>query len=111
MIEILVMIGVVKKIAARAREKGQSAGLFGFLLVAFWVVGEFAGAAFGAAVSAANTGEPQMPLVYGLALLGAAVGATSAFGLLGLTQDHGAATRRQPQTFELAADSTIGVAR
>ncbi|MBX9790411.1 MAG: hypothetical protein K2Y37_15945 [Pirellulales bacterium] len=108
MIEIFVMIGFVKKIAARAREKGQSAGLFGFLLVAFWVVGEFAGAAFGAGVSAAGGGEPQMPLVYGLALVGAALGAMSAFGLLGLTPDHGTTSRSQPQTFELAADSTVG---
>ena len=107
MIEIFVMIGFVKKIAARAREKGQSAGLFGFLLVAFWVVGEFVGAAIGAGASAAGGGEPQMPLVYGLALVGAAFGAMSAFGLLGLTQDHGKAGAPRPQTFELAADSTV----
>ncbi|MGD9645400.1 MAG: hypothetical protein AB7U73_06785 [Pirellulales bacterium] len=111
MIEILVMIAVVKKIAARARDKGQSAGLFGFLLVVFWVIGELVGAAFGTAVTVANTGEPQMVVVYAMALIGAALGASSAFGLLGLARDQTATARLQPQSFELPTDSAVGMAR
>jgi len=109
MIEIIVVISLTKGIAARAREKGQSAGLFGTLLVAFWVLGELVGGLAGAFASAANGGQPQMIVVYAGALIGAAVGATFAYGLLGLSRDKWAASRLQPQTFEVVQDSALRV--
>lgn len=109
MIEILVVISLTKGIASRAREKGQSAGLFGTLLVAFWVLGELLGGLAGAFASAANGGEPQMIVVYAGALIGAAIGAATAYGLLGMSRDNFSPSRLQPQTFEVVQDSALRV--
>lgn len=109
MIEILVVVSLTKGIASRAREKGQSAGLFGTLLVAFWVLGELIGGLVGAFASAANGGEPQMIVVYAGALIGAGIGAATAYGMLGMSRDKYAASRFEPQTFEVAQDSALRV--
>ena len=107
MIEIFVVIALTKRIANRAREKGQSAGMFGFLLVACWIVGEFTGAFAGAIASAAGGGEPQMIVVYAGALMGAAAGAMLANGLLGLAKDNFSSSRLPSQTFEVPQDSAL----
>jgi hypothetical protein len=83
--------------------------LFGTLLVILWIVGELAGAIIGAMVSAANSGQPQMIVVYAGALIGAAAGAAFAYGLVGLSRDKWAASRTQLQTLEVAPGSAVRV--
>lgn len=81
MLEILIVISLSRNIAAKAREKGRSGGLFVFLLVTFWIVGELLGAVIAGVASmvALNEPEPNLPLCYAGALAGAILGAVSAF--------------------------------
>jgi hypothetical protein len=80
MLEIVVLLVLSGIIGNMARRRGRSPSLFGFLLIACWFSGEVAGAVLGYILSAGTvTGKPNLLLVYGLALCGAAAGAGLAF--------------------------------
>jgi hypothetical protein len=85
MLEIILVFAMSKKIAAMAREKGRSAVGYVFLLIGFWFGGEIAGAVIGVVASlAANpNAEPNLAVVYILALFGAAAGAIISFVVVG----------------------------
>jgi len=71
MLEIILIVTLTKRLAAKADEKGRSKAWAG-LLPLFWIGGEVIGFAIGAAMMMGMG-------AYGLALLGAAVGAISAW--------------------------------
>ena len=80
MIEIIVLIVLMGKIGNMARRRGRSPNLFGLLLLACWFAGEVVGAVLGYILSGAwNWGKPNTLLIYGLALVGAALGVGIAF--------------------------------
>ena len=77
MLEILLLIHLGKKIAAKAREKGRSGGAFVALLLFLWFGGEIA--AMIAAMVVLGDGEENFFMCYLAALVGAAVGGCLAF--------------------------------
>lgn len=82
MLEILLIFGLSKRIAAIAKDKGRGATGWVLLFILFWVGGELCGGILGGILSfvADNAAEePNLLLVYGCAIAGAAVGAISAF--------------------------------
>jgi hypothetical protein len=80
MFEIILLLVLSGMIGDMARRRGRSPSLFGLLLIACWFGGEIAGAVLGYALSAnAATGKPSLLLAYGLALCGAAAGASLTF--------------------------------
>ena len=82
MLEILLLYFLGQNISAKARDRGRSGPLFVVLLIAFWLIGEVMGAVVGTLLSA-GAEEPNMLLVYGGALAGAAAGAVLAFVIVG----------------------------
>ncbi len=82
MLEILLLIHLSKKIAAKAREKGRSGGWFVLLLLFLWFGGEIAGA-IAAAVALEVAGEDNFFIVYLAALAGAVCGGVFAFLIVG----------------------------
>ncbi|VTR93457.1 Membrane protein OS=Rhodopirellula sallentina SM41 GN=RSSM_01052 PE=4 SV=1 [Gemmata massiliana] len=84
MLEILILISLSKSIAAKAREKGRGGAPFVFLLLALWIGGEIFGGAAGGIISVIALGddEPNLLLVYPLAIAGAAIGAVIAFQIV-----------------------------
>jgi hypothetical protein len=80
MIELIVLIVLMGKIGDMARRRGRSPNLFGLLLLVCWFGGEAAGAVLGYLLSGAGgAGKPNLLLIYGPALVGAALGAGIAF--------------------------------
>ncbi|MBY0523210.1 MAG: hypothetical protein K2R98_07415 [Gemmataceae bacterium] len=81
MLEILIVIMLCKNLGKRLREKGHTPLGYQVLLVVLWVGGEFTAAMLGGAISEVmNPGrEPNMLLLYGFALVGAATGAGITF--------------------------------
>jgi len=79
MLEILLIWILAKKIGAMASNKGRNAAGYIVLFVLAWFGGEILGAIFGAVL---NKGE-FFPTGYLFALVGAAVGAGSAFIIVG----------------------------
>src|SRR5205814_243965 len=76
-IALLISFGVIGNMACR---RGRSESLFGLLLTVCWFGGEVAGGVVGYACSVAAYGDqPNLLLIYGLALSGAALGAGLAF--------------------------------
>jgi hypothetical protein len=80
-IEILILIGLGKRIGSIVRAKGHSAGGYQALLVVLWFVGEIGGGFMGATLAAIATehDDASLALTYLFALLGAIMGAVIAF--------------------------------
>src|SRR3954465_15143254 len=75
MLEIFLLIFLTRKIGSICEQKGRTSSIgFKIMLVAFWFLGEIFGAVFGAIIS-----RGAGVAVYGLALLGAAIGAGVTF--------------------------------
>jgi hypothetical protein len=72
MLEILFIIFLAKKIGAKVRDKGRTAGGYQALLVLLWVGGEITGFILGFSMGMENG-------AYLLALMGAATGAVIAW--------------------------------
>jgi hypothetical protein len=93
MLEILVIIGLSRKIAATCKEKGRSAVGWIFMFIGLWFGGEVLGAIVGTIGGLAASGgeEPGFLIPWVCGLLGAACGAAIAFaivnGLPSLNQD------------------------
>ena len=90
MLEILLVVALCKKIGATVARKGRRRGWYQFMLVAFWIMGEIAGAIVGAVVdSIASQHDPNGIgfMAYLLALAGAGVGAGIAFLIVHLLPD------------------------
>ena len=84
MLEILILIGLGKRIGSIVRAKGHSAGGYQALLVVLWFVGEIGGGFMGATFAWAVTqrgNDPGISLIYLFALLGAVMGAVIAFAI------------------------------
>jgi hypothetical protein len=81
MLEIILLYVMGKKIAAIAAGKGRGGTGYVFLLLGLWFGGEIGGGIFGFMVAlAADPGrEPNLGVVYLCAIMGAAVGAVTAF--------------------------------
>ncbi len=82
MLEIIILIALCKRLGTIVREKGYRAGGYQFMLVAFWFGGEIAGAIFGVVLAHATHPELEeapLGMVYIPALLGAVLGAVTAF--------------------------------
>jgi hypothetical protein len=81
MIEILILYGLGRAIAARAREAGRSGSSYAFLLHALWFCGEIIGGVLVMLTAFLFGGgkEPSLLLVYGGALIGGAIGAVTSF--------------------------------
>ncbi len=77
MLEIILLIGLTKKIGRILEEKGRKSGWFKVLAVALWIGGEIIGAVVGAAVG--QISGLGLGAAYMLALLGAACGALAAY--------------------------------
>jgi hypothetical protein len=79
-LEIIALMVLMGRIGDMARRRGRHPALFSLLLLVCWFGGEVAGAVLGYVLSnPGGTAQPDTPLIYGLALLGAAVGAVAAF--------------------------------
>lgn len=81
MLEIILLWVMGKKVVGIARSKGRSGTPYVFLLLGLWFGGEIGGAVFGAVISLISNPhqEPSFGIMYGLALLGAAIGAILTF--------------------------------
>src|SRR4051812_10380964 len=81
MLEILLLYFLGKKLAGIVRSKGRSSGVYVVLLVVLWLAGEFGGLALGAVISATASpvGEPDGIVMLVGAIVGAALGTTTAF--------------------------------
>jgi hypothetical protein len=77
MLEIILIIFLSRKIGVKAEEKGYPKGKYIFMFVAFWILGEFT-VAF---IAATIIGRVDL-ILYLFALLGAAIGALSAFAVV-----------------------------
>jgi hypothetical protein len=75
MLEILLVYFLCKKLGTIARDKGRRAGGYQAMLIGMWIGGEFFGGFLGVMMA---DGEVTAA-AYGMALLGAAVGAIGAF--------------------------------
>ena len=84
MLEIIILINLSKKIAAKAREKGRTEWPFVVLLIFLWVGGEISGGIAGAIVSTVALGddEPNLLLMLLGALAGVITGAVLAFQIV-----------------------------
>lgn len=75
MLEIIVLLCLLGVIGNMALRRGRSQLLLGLALVGCWFGGEVAGGMLGYALSAlVSDGRPNLLLVYGSALVGAALG-------------------------------------
>jgi uncharacterized membrane protein YeaQ/YmgE (transglycosylase-associated protein family) len=94
MLEILVIIGLSRKIAATCKEKGRSAVGWIVMFIGLWFGGEVIGAVIGTIGGLATSGgeEPGFLIPWICGLVGAACGAAIAFaiinGLPSLQQDE-----------------------
>ena len=77
MLEIILLIGLTKKIGRILEEKNRKSGWFKLLAVALWIGGEIIGGIIGAAVG--QISGLGIGIAYLLALLGAACGALAAY--------------------------------
>jgi hypothetical protein len=84
MLEGAILYILCKRLGNIVLQKGHRQGWYQFLLVVFWFSGEIMGAIAGGALSAiTHPGLEEEPLgmIYLMALLGAALGAVSAFAI------------------------------
>jgi len=77
MLEILLVVYLGKKMAALMRQKGRSPTGYVFMLVGMWLGGEILGMVLGMMLMGAADG-PNLS-IYGLAIVGAVIGAGLAF--------------------------------
>ena len=77
MLEIILLIGLTKKIGSILEAKGRKSGWFKLLTVALWIGGEIVGGIIGAVVG--QISGLGFGVGYLLALLGAACGALVAY--------------------------------
>jgi hypothetical protein len=84
MLEILVIIGLSRKIAATCKEKGRSAVGWIVMFIGLWFGGEVIGAIVGTIGGLAASGgeEPGFLIPWICGLLGAACGAAIAFAIV-----------------------------
>jgi hypothetical protein len=80
-LEIVILIGLCRRIGQIVRAKGHSAGWYQFMLVGMWFGGEIGGGFTGAVIAAiANEKhEFEFGLVYLMGLIGAIIGAVTTF--------------------------------
>ena len=85
MLEILILIALGKRIAAKARDKGRSGTAYVLLLLGMWLGGEISGGLVVGITEALISGrdEPALGLIYLGALIGATIGAVVAFLIVG----------------------------
>jgi len=80
MLEILLIIHLCKKIGTKIRSRGGSPGGYQALLVLMWFGGEILGAILGGVFTAIiNPHEEMFLLAYLFAIIGAVIGAATAF--------------------------------
>jgi hypothetical protein len=92
MLEIALLYVLSKRISAKAKAKGYKGVWFVLMFIGLWFAGEFGGAVVGliigmistGGISAGGRGEPPMLIAYLFGLLGAALGAVSAFLVVNL---------------------------
>ncbi|MEP6922886.1 MAG: hypothetical protein ABI954_00350 [Pyrinomonadaceae bacterium] len=77
MLEIILLIGLTKKIGNMLNAKGRKSGWFKLLTVVLWIGGELIGAVIGAVIG--EISDLGLVVAYPLALLGAAGGALTAY--------------------------------
>lgn len=77
MLEILLLWGLTKNIGKLVEEKGRKSGWYKFMTVILWFGGEIIGAVVGA-LATSSEGSGQC-LIYAFALVGAAIGAGTAY--------------------------------
>src|ERR1700722_20268810 len=90
MLEILLIIHFCKKLGAKIRAKGHSAGWYQAMFVGLWFGGEVMGAIVGSLIGVAaekGRGEPNLLFVYAFALAGAAIGGFIPFWIAGQLPD------------------------
>jgi len=98
MLEIIALILLCDRVAAMARRRGRSPTLFELMLVGLWFAGEVAGAVLGVILAGAGgRGGPDLLVVYGLALAGAAIGGVCAFVIARSVSPVGGAYRDLPK--------------
>jgi hypothetical protein len=92
MLEIIILYRLCQRIGQLARAKGRSGNGYQLLLVVLWFGGEFVGAFITTGILFVLYGERaegMLLYVYGVALLGAAVGASIVFQIVrGLPEPH-----------------------
>lgn len=80
MLEMILLFKLGSKIARIAKSKGYSGVPFVLIFIVLWVLGELGGAIAGSGLAVASEDrEPNLLIVYTLALVGAAVGAVISF--------------------------------
>jgi membrane protein DedA with SNARE-associated domain len=79
LLEIILLIGLTRKVGEILRAKGRRPGWFQFLTVVLWIGGELVGAVIGAII--AMTIKADAWVAYPFALLGAILGAVIAYVL------------------------------
>lgn len=77
MLEILLLIGLTKKIGNILHAKGRPSGWFKLLTVVLWIGGELLGAIIGGVIG--EISELGLVVAYPLALIGAVLGALVAY--------------------------------
>ena len=77
MLEIILLIGLTKKIGNMLHAKNRKSGWFKLLTVVLWLGGEMMGAIIGAVIG--QISGYGLAVSYPLALLGAAAGALTAY--------------------------------
>jgi hypothetical protein len=94
MLEIILLVTMCRRLGEKSRAKGHAAGKYQFLLVLFWFGGEIGGAMVAAFLSVVFgvfvdfQGEPNLAVVYGAGIVGAAFGAWGAFKIVNSLPDH-----------------------
>ena len=98
MIEILIVWSLCKKMGNTIRAKGRAPFGYQFMLVVFWLGGEFmggVGAAIYEQVRSGGISDELSMTVYLFALVGAVVGACFAFGVAHMVSDISQTTQRE----------------
>jgi hypothetical protein len=95
MCEIFLLWGLGRHLAEKARMKGHTPAGYVVILVVLWIVGEVLGFCVGLFLATGGgrgmSQEPNGFLIWGLGILGAAVGAAISFGIVALLPDYGGA--------------------
>jgi hypothetical protein len=88
MLEILLVIGLCKKIGGILERKGRHSGWYKFFVVVGWFGGEFAGGVVaGVACAIFAEGREHFAIIYGSALGGAALSVGLVFSVASMLPD------------------------